>query len=203
MKQSVNLYTEAFRPSREWLTPGSMVVVLLAVITLVVAAWGVAQYRLTDAEAALAELEQRETRKEQAVERLQGEVEERRKDPALEDKVARLEQRVQDRRRLVERADTVARSSSEGFSPYLEGLARQSLEDLWLTRIRVNLMRDRLGLVGRTRDGQAIPDYLQRLKEEAVFEGRRFARFSIDRSEKGAALNFEVASTRDSEDDRE
>lgn len=203
MKQSVNLYKEAFRPSREWLTLGrAMAVVILVLITVAVIG-GVAQYRLAGAEATLADIEHRQTRKQQAVESLQTQLEARQKDPALEQQVTRLEQRVRDRRRLVQRADSVARASSEGFSPYLEGLARQSLDGLWLTRIRIDLMRDRLGLFGRITDGQKVPEYLQRLREEPVFEGRRFARFSIERTEAGAPLNFQVASTRDSAEEEQ
>lgn len=203
MRQTVNLYTEAFRPSREWLTLKRAAVALVIVLVLVAAVSGVAQYRLAGAEATLADLERREERQQQAVEALQEDLEARQKDPELEEQVARLEQRVKDRRRLVERADSVAQASSEGFSPYLEGLARQSLDGLWLTRIRVDLMRDRLGLTGRTGDGQKVPEYLQSLREESVFSGRRFARFSIERSEEGAPLNFQVASTRDSAEDEQ
>lgn len=203
MKQSINLYTEAFRPSREKLTLARALSVVALVLVVVAGASGVLRYQLAGAQARLADLETRESQKQQTVETLQSQVEARQKDPALEEQVARLEQRVQDRRRLVERADSVAQASSEGFVPYLEGLARQTLDGLWLTRIRVDLMRDRLGLAGRTRDGQNVPAYLQRLQEEPVFEGRRFARFNIERPEGGEPLSFEVASTRDTPEEDE
>ncbi|XOZ33292.1 PilN domain-containing protein [Halomonadaceae bacterium KBTZ08] len=203
MKQSVNLYTDAFRPSREWLTLRLALVLVAAVVLVIAATGGVLRYQLAGAQARLSELERRETQKQEAVEALQEQVEARQKDPALEQQIARLEQRVQDRRRLVERADSVAQANSEGFSPYLEGLARQTLEGLWLTRIRVDLMRDRLGVVGRTRDGQNVPEYLQRLQDEPVFAGRRFARFNIERPEGDAPLRFEVASTRDAPEEDE
>ena len=203
MKQSVNLYTDAFRPSREWLTLERAVVALVLVLVVIAGVGALAEYRLAGVEAALADLEQRQARKQQAVETLQGKVQTRRKDPELEEQVARLEQRVRDRRRLVERADSVAQASSEGFSPYLKGLARQSLDGLWLKRIRLDLIRDRLGLAGRTLKGQKVPEYLQKLREEPVFEGRRFARFSIERPEDGDSLSFQVASTRDSAEDEQ
>ena len=173
MKQSINLYTDAFRPSREWLTLGRTLGVVALVLLVVAGVSGVLRYQLAGAQARLENLESRESQKQQSVETLQDQIEARQKDPALEAQVARLEQRARDRRRLVERADSVAQASSEGFTPYLEGLARQTLDGLWLTRIRVDLMRDRLGLAGRTRDGQNVPEYLQRLQEESVFEGRR------------------------------
>ncbi|MEQ6886064.1 PilN domain-containing protein [Salicola sp. Rm-C-2C1-2] len=203
MKQSINLYTDAFRPSREWLTLGRALGVGALVLLVVAGVSGVLRYQLAGAQARLEDLASRESRKQQSVETLQDQVEARQKDPALEQQVTRLEQRVRDRRRLVERADSVAQASSEGFTPYLEGLARQSLDGLWLTRIRVDLMRDRLGLAGRTRDGQNVPEYLQRLQEESVFEGRRFARFVIERPEGGEPLSFEVASTRDTPEEDE
>ena len=203
MKQSVNLYTEAFQPSREWLTLGRMLSLVAVVLLVVAGIGGALRYQLAGAEARLAEIEAREAEKQQSVETLQEQVADRKKDPALEEQVTRLEQRVRDRRRLVERADSVAKASNEGFTPYLEGLARQTLDGLWLTRIRVDLMRDRMGLSGRTTDGQNVPEYLQRLQKESVFEGRRFARFGIERPEDGGPLSFDVASTRESAEEDE
>jgi Tfp pilus assembly protein PilN len=150
------------------------------------------------------ELEATKARTEDAIERLNEQLARQQRDPQLVDQVERLEARAEDRKRLVERAGSVARASSEGFTPYLEGLARQSRDGLWLTGIQVNLIRDRLRLKGATTQGQRVPDYLQRLRQEPVFEGRRFERFGIDRSEESAFLRFEVASRRNAgeEDDQ-
>lgn len=196
MKQEVNLYTEAFRPSQEWLTLDFVARVAAAALLVVAVAAGWTQYRVLQLSAEQQKLEQTQARTEEAIARLNEQLARQQRDPQLVDQVERLEERAEDRKRLVERADSVARASSEGFTPYLEGLAKQSREGLWLTGIQVNLIRDQLHLEGGTTQGQRVPDYLQRLRKEPVFEGRRFERFGIERSEESAFLEFDVASRR-------
>ena len=196
MRQEVNLYTQAFRPSREWLTLGRTTWLTIFVLAVVLAVAGWLRYELDRLQARQAELEASLSDKEQRVASLSEKLEQQQRDPQLEDRVERLEARVADRRNLVEKASSVARASSEGFTPYFRGLARQSREGLWLTRVRVNLVEDTLRVEGKTLLGQEVPEYLGRLRQETVFDGRRFARFGIDRDEEDALLNFSVASRR-------
>ena len=203
MRQEVNLYTEAFRPSQEWLTLGFAARVAAVALVAVVLAAGWAQYQVMQLRAEQQALEQTQARTEEAIARLNEQLASQQRDPQLVDQVERLEARAEDRQRLVERAGSVARASSEGFTPYLEGLAKQSREGLWLTGIQVNLIRDQLHLEGKTIQGQRVPDYLQRLRQEPVFEGRRFERFGIERSEESAYLAFDVASRRNAGEEDE
>jgi len=196
VRQEVNLYTEAFRPSQEWLTLSFAARVSAAALLVVAIVGGWTQYQVLQLHNEQQQLEQERASAEDAVERLNKQLARQQRNPELENQVERLKARVADRRRLVERAGSVARASSEGFTPYLEGLAKQSQEGLWLTRIQVNLLRDRLHLQGETVQGQHVPNYLQRLREEPVFEGRRFERFGIERNEQSAFLAFDVASRR-------
>ena len=203
MHQQVNLYTEAFRPSREFLTLGlaSGLTGLGLVIVLAVAGWF--QYQVDQLESKQAAVEDRLAGQEEAVTTLTEELEQQTRDPQLEDRVERLEKRARERKRLLDRADSVARASSEGFTPYLKGLARQSRKELWLTRINVNLIAKTLQLQGKTLKGGAVPDYLRRLRQEPVFEGRRFARFEIERDDQGSQLIFNVASRRNTGEEDE
>lgn len=203
MRQEVNLYTEAFRPNREWLTLNTSASLAVAVLLVVVAVSGWVQYQVAQLQDEQERLEQELSRSQDAVERLSEQLARQQRDPELEEQVERLEERAEDRKRLVERADSVASASSEGFTPYLEGLAEQSREELWLTRIRVDLLRDRLQLEGRTTQGQQVPDYLQQLREESVFEGRRFEQFEISRDEETSFLGFNVASRRSNGEEEE
>ena len=203
MKQQVNLYTDDFRPRGELWTLDQLAasaVILLAALFLVSLYLNVSLGRAENERDGVAE---RVDREEAQVDTLQQELERRQEDTALRERVERLEQRVRDRRALLERADEVAQATSEGFTPYLEGLSRQSREGLWLTGIRVNLVQGRLQLQGRTLSGERVPEYLQRLREEAVFEGRRFRHFSIERDEDHEHLGFRVSSRRPDDPDRE
>ncbi|TDT36977.1 hypothetical protein DES49_2929 [Halospina denitrificans] len=198
MRQDVNLYTEAFRPSQEWLTLSFAARCSVAALLIVAIIGGWTQYQVLQLRDEQQQLEQEQARTQDVIAGLNEQLAQQQRDPELENQVERLEERAADRKRLVERAGSVARASNEGFTPYLEGLAKQSREGLWLTRIQVNLLRDRLHLQGETVQGQHVPNYLQRLREEPVFEGRRFERFGIERTDQSAFLEFDVASRRNS-----
>ncbi len=203
MKQQVNLYTDDFRPRRELLSLDQLAIAAVAILVLLLGLSLYLNFALARAEERRDEVSERVSSEEQQVQDLTEELERRQEDEGLRERVDRLEQRVRDRRDLLERADEVAQATSEGFTPYLQGLSRQSEEGLWLTGIRVNLVQGRLQLRGRTLSGDRVPEYLQRLREETVFDGRRFRHFVIDRDEDHEHLGFNVSSRRPDDPDRE
>lgn len=203
MKQQVNLYTDDFRPRQQLWTLDQLVALTLVVFGLLLAVSLFLNLSLSRAEANRDEAAERVSSVEQQVQALNEELSQRQEEPALRERVDRLEARVRDRRALLERADEVAQAASEGFTPYLSGLSRQSQEGLWLTGIRVNLVQGRLQLQGRTLSGERVPEYLQRLREETVFDGRRFRHFAIERDEDHEHLGFRVSSRRPDDPDRE
>ncbi len=199
MRQEVNLYADDFRPRREWLTLEQLAASAVAVIVLVALAALLLQLSLNSLRDEQRELEADVTEARTLVTELDSTLQQRREDVALADRVDRLEQQVRDRRRLLSRADEVTQATREGFTPYLRGVARNSFEGLWLTAIRVNLVRGHVGLEGRAQAGGMVPEYLQKLQTEDVFEGRRFAHFSIDRPDDDEVLGFAVSSRRPGE----
>ena len=66
-------------------------------------------------------------------------------------------------------------TDSGGFVEYLRGLARQSVNGLWLTRIVVGAGGSDLLIKGRTLDRALLADYVQRLNREKSFSGHGFA----------------------------
>lgn len=199
MKQQVNLFTDDFQPRREWLTLDQLAGSAVAVIVLVALVALVLQQSLNSLRKEQRQLESDVSEQSELVSQLETSLQERREDAALRDRVERLERQVRDRRRLLERADEVTQATREGFTPYLRGMARHSFDDLWLTAIRVNLVGGHVGLEGRALSGDKVPEYLQLLTHEDVFEGRRFAHFSIDREEDSDVLGFSVSSRRPGE----
>ena len=197
MKQQVNLYTEAFRPNQAFLTLELASGLTGLGLAVVVAVAGWFYYQVQQLETQQKAMEDRLAVQQDAVTSLNEELEQRTRDPQLQDRIERLEQRAEQRKRLLGRADAVVQASSEGFTPYLEGLARQTADELWLTRINVNLMRETLQFEGKNLNGDAVPDFLRRLRQEPVFDGRRFARLEIGREEQGSGLRFNIASQRD------
>lgn len=72
-------------------------------------------------------------------------------------------------------------ASGSGFSPYFKALARQVVAGLWLTGFSVT--GSEMVISGRTLKPELVPDYIHRLGEEQVMQGRKFAMLEMRQPE--------------------
>jgi len=199
MKQQVNLYTRELRPQRELWSLNQLAMVAVAAVAIIALASGTLRWTLSGSEAELAAKKNDLAAMRLVVEELNLSLADRREEAGLKDRVEGLQRQVRMRRDLVTRADQLAQATRHGFSPYLTGLARQSDDRLWLTRIRLDLMAGTVELQGQTNSGDQVPRYLTRLKQEPLFDGRRFSHFVLDRDDDAGILEFRLASQRPAE----
>ncbi|SHG98082.1 PilN domain-containing protein [Massilia sp. CF038] len=83
---------------------------------------------------------------------------------------------------LSEAADTVQRGGfgdTRGFSPYFRAFARQKVDGLWLTELRVAGSGNAIGVQGNALNAELVPQYLQRLAREPVMKGATFSTLEI------------------------
>jgi len=80
--------------------------------------------------------------------------------------------------------------NTNGFSGYLESLARQHVEGVWLTGVTISDGGEHLGLTGSTLDAQLVPRYLQQLSAEVSYKGREFKTFQMQRGAAPAHIDF-------------
>ncbi len=73
--------------------------------------------------------------------------------------------------------------STTGFAQFLRGFARQAPNGLWLTGFSLGEGGRDMEIHGRMLSPAALPDYINRLKSEAAFQGRSFASLDIHRAE--------------------
>ena len=183
--QQINLYQDDFRPRREVLSLRQVVAGLgaLMLVLLAVSAWQGWQNRqlAAEVEAQRQALKQSEAR----LAALRKANPPREPDPKLARTVERLAQRVETKRRVLAVLSGKTFGNTEGFVPQLTGLARQRIEGLWLTELRLHAGGTRLDMAGNALKPELVPRYLQRLGKEAVFSGTAFETFRLERPEKG------------------
>lgn len=81
-----------------------------------------------------------------------------------------------------------------GFVAPLQALTDQHpASGLWLNAIHLREGGRHMRLQGRSQDQELLPDYLQRLGQNPVFQGREFARFDVQRGE-DQLLHFDLSS---------
>jgi len=80
---------------------------------------------------------------------------------------------------------------TQGFSRYFIALARQSIPQIWLTRININGDQHTIDIKGSTYQAKNTAIFLQKLQNERVFQGRSFAKLLITQSDRSNnQLNF-------------
>ncbi|MGR8920241.1 MAG: PilN domain-containing protein [Gammaproteobacteria bacterium] len=180
MRQQVNLYQPELKPQRVVL-PGRQMLVLGGLFLGALLTYAVINERtLAPLRAEAARLAEAETASEARVETTR-----KAYPPPLADKslVARLEARRAVLARTREIATRLRRGdygSPAGLSPYLEGFARQHVDGTWLTGVRVTRGGASLALEGKSVAPELVPQLLERLSAEPLFQGKAFTSLVLE-----------------------
>ncbi|KZZ33948.1 hypothetical protein, partial [Oleiphilus sp. HI0117] len=164
--QQVNLYTDAFKPKRVKLPLEQ--IILLPVVTLLLLI-GVSLWLSHSLKQEAQELEVIKSKNEEMAKRLETlsvKAKRMRKDESLVAANQRLHAKAEARQRMIEMLDTVVVKDDEGFSNILLSLARQNLDKLWLNSIIIGSSGKEMHIEGITLNGDLVPEYLQKLRQE-------------------------------------
>lgn len=94
-----------------------------------------------------------------------------------------------------------AGAARKGFSAFFGGLARNTLEGLWLNNVGVSAGGADMLLKGQTTEPALVPRLLQTLAAEPAFNGRTFRKVSFERQDSGdgRVVDFELHSASSAE----
>ena len=200
MTQQINLYLEAFRRRRD---PFAALPIGLGLLALVVVLGGLSGLLAWQARSAQARVEALESER-QSVQSALGEQQQRlealRAAQERDDGLQALRAELSAKQRLVDYLESGRFGTRGGFSAYLEGLARTTVEGLWLDRVELRAGARRIRLGGHALAPERVPGFLEGLAARETFSGYRFRTVRIDRAEDGERLDFLLASER-AEDD--
>lgn len=178
--QQINLYQEPFGHARDALAARNLALALVLLVLALAAVSGVQYLRLQgiEARAAAHEAERRaaDERLAQVRERLEAARATGEADPA-----AALRAELAAKRRLLAYLDSGPIARRGGFSPYLEGLARRTVDGVWLSAIDIRAGGERLRLAGHALAAEQVPALMAALGEEETYSGQVFRMLAIDR----------------------
>ncbi len=188
MSAQINLYHPRFLKERDLLTLSNVVLSALALYLLLAVAGG---WALRDAEArrvkAAAAETQLTTMKAQTAAATQA-AKNRKPSPQLIAELDRAEGQLRRRADIARLLESGEIGSTGGFADFFRGLARQVPQGLWLTGFTIGSGGTDMEIRGRMLDAAALPEYIRRLGEEKVFQGRSFASLTMDRSAPAPAV---------------
>ncbi len=177
--QQVNLYTDAFKPKRVILPLEQIIILPVFILVLLVALSFWLSHSLQQESQELGDLQ---AKNDQMGERLQGlnvKANRLKKDESLVAANQRLHAKVEARQQMIDMLDTVVVKDAEGFSAIMLSLARQKLDRLWLSSIYIGASGKDMHIEGSTLDGDLVPEYLRKLRQEDSLLGRTFTLFEL------------------------
>jgi len=90
-------------------------------------------------------------------------------------------------------------AENNGFSRYLEALAKKAVPGLWLTNFSIKGNGETLALSGMANNPEYIPILIAALSDESVFQGKTFGVFKISTDAKTQAMIFDLETKRKEE----
>lgn len=169
--QQLNLLNPALRPPRHRLTLAT----LLGALALIVAGLGVSSlvtvHKASQLEQQLKEAEAQHRTLQARADLLTTQAR-RGPDAGLAALLLRTKARLSATHEVLAALDSGNGGENAGYSSILAGLARQSLNGVWLTGVGGAGLA--LDIRGRLLNANLMPEYLRRLQEDGAFHGHRF-----------------------------
>jgi len=191
--QQVNLYQDELKKVK--LNYSALMLTQLSIILLIAfsAAAGFRYFQLQQHQASLVEKQQKQKVAMAELQKIQSELSLRKKDATLAKRIINKTKELSNKQKVVGILSRDEFGNTKGFIEHVSGLARQRIEGLWLTQIRIAGGGTNVSLQGTTSKAKLLPKYLQRLSAEKAFAGTEFQSLVMTREEnKKQWLNFSL-----------
>lgn len=191
--QQVNLYRDELKTQK--LTYSALKLLQLCIILVVVfsAAAGFRAFQVQQQQSILVAKQQKQKIMMADLQKLQAEISSRKKDTALSRRITDKTKELTNKQKVLGILSRDEFGNTKGFIEHVRGLARQRIEGLWLTQIRIADGGTNIALHGSMSKPALLPKYLQRLSEEKAFTGTEFKSLLMARQEKNKQwLNFSL-----------
>jgi len=191
--QQINLYQSQLQQHKSHLSSSQLLKAVAVVSGLMLGLLVFYGVQLNQRQAELEIVEAAQATKMAQLENLQTQIQARQKDPKLQARVDALMLEISNKQRVMKVLGEQRFGNSEGFAAHVSGLARQRIDGLWLTQVRISQGGETLSMKGQALKAELLPRYLQRLSTEAVFAGKNFETLSMSRNhDQPGRLDFEL-----------
>lgn len=178
MSQQINLFDPGFRRRRAPLTASTMVVTIAVLVAGMLGVHEVARRDLAQAEALRNNADSRVIELRSQLASI-GSQSRREADKALLDEIARVDAQVKGWQELLERLRGAGIGNTEGHAGFLEALAREHADGVWLTGVAIGGAAGGFTIQGRVLRPELLPGYIRLLSREETLRGRRIGDMKI------------------------
>jgi len=191
--QQVNLYQDELKIQK--LNYSSLMLAQLSLVLIVVLSGvtGFSYFKLQQHQVSLVDKQQKQKMAMAELQKIQAELSLRKKDANLAKRINERTNELANKQKVINILSRDEFGNTNGFIEHVTGLARQRIEGLWLTQIRISDGGTDVALHGTTTKPDLLPKYLQRLSSEKIFTGTEFQSLLMARQEKKKNwLNFSL-----------
>ncbi len=191
--QQVNLYQDELRKQKLNYSASMLTQLGLILIVVFSAAAGFRYFQLQQLQSELVAKQQKQKTMMVELQKIQNELSLRKKDNVLAKRLTDKTKELLNKQKVYRILSRDEFGNTKGFIEHISGLARQRIEGLWLTQIRIAAGGTDVALHGITTKPALLPKYLQKLSAEKVFSGTEFQSLLIARQKKKKNwLNFSL-----------
>lgn len=181
--RQINLFNPALLPQKPQFSAFTMLQALLVVVLALLILLALNQWQLNSLQAQKDNNERQLKNMQAQLKKMNTELVPKQKSQSLAVDLARLDKQWQGLQQMQSWVQSMSTTDSLGYAAYMEGLARQKLDGVWLTGFDFGGQEQALALHGKAMRAQLISQYVQRLGQEKSFHGRAFATLEIRRPE--------------------
>ena len=173
--QQINLYEMRLRPRHELPVARNLAMATLLIVALMTGLSLWARSEASRKSERSNEVQARVSAEQTRLQELSKTLAQRKVSPTLVAELEKARAMLTVRNEVIDALSSGALGNTTGFSEFMVGFARQTQPDLWLTGFAVTEGGEGIEIRGRLLDPAKLPVYMQRLRSEPVFAGRRFA----------------------------
>ncbi|MBI4357315.1 MAG: hypothetical protein HY559_05510 [Gammaproteobacteria bacterium] len=197
MKRKINLYQSIFHKQTDFLS-ASYLGMFLGITALFLSFFSIYEHwQVQKEEGALLELQETHKRETQKLEDIQKQFPEKAAGLKLSEETSQLEKLLTTKQDILSKMTAKMEQKGRGFLDFLQGLARQKTEGLWLERIHLREGGNHIMLSGQALRPNAPFLLLQRLGEEDAFKGKEFNTFALQQTSDGLPTIHFVLQTKE------
>ena len=192
--QQINLYDERFREKKLLLSAAQVASILLLLLTGI-GGWSyLVQTDLNQVRQENLMVKASRQSLTSELNQVSAELTKLSADSGIDEKIGRVSREVNARKKVLAFVSTNQFGSGQGFSSYLVALSELHVNNVWLEGI--SLAENYIRIRGSALKAELVPEYFGQFNEQAVFHGKRFNIFTLDRNQDTDwKVDFEIATS--------
>lgn len=192
--QQINLYQTGISPGGSVLSFKQAMQLIVVMLVVVMAVSVYQLWHKHSLSKLIAQTQKQYNQIQTSVKDLSRQISAQQLDDKLVIDIKKLEAELKDKQHVLGIITNQDFGNIKGFTEQLTGLAKQHISGMWITALELKAGGTQMSLQGSSIRAELVPQFLQRLANEASLSGIEFHTFIMQSSEDVRYINFDLRS---------